>query len=164
MDEAHHTELQVSSSHSIGSYRKKDVHIANVDDDCLLPQRFRYNEMTYSNGTHDQAFVDACSVLTETEMRRVASHLVNASPPVDFKVRPPRTISTSDEYISSRCNRELGPVFDTNGSLLHLACICDNQIALAVLLIFGADIRSRHTNFRRYAYSTQTLELLIFSH
>jgi len=138
-DEAHIEELRSSSSHRLARNRN------GINQDSDWENEFR----------------EACFILSETDQRSVAGHLVNCRVPFNFKVKQP---STSNQNMPD----DISPVFDANGSLLHLACITDNPFALAVLLIFGADTRARHTTFRRLAVheaacwnSANSLQLLL---
>ena len=138
--------MPISLSHSIEKLHRDEF----IDDaDYLASKPYHNSRFNRANRSQMQDFADACKVLTETEIRHVTNHLVNCNPPLGFKVRQPSSNSLSDNQLQNRNKGELESAFDSNGSLLHLACICDNQIALAILLLFGADIRSRHTTFRR---------------
>lgn len=97
----------------------------------------------------------ACDILSEAELRHLVHHLVNCRPPRNFQLVEASEFSSFENQVQAEGNGGDGeeglviPQLDNNGSLVHLSCICDNVFALSVLLMFGADIRQRHTSFRR---------------
>ena len=100
----------------------------------------------------------ACDILSEVELRHLVHHLVNCRPPRNFQLVEASEFSSFENQVQAEGNERNGgdgeeglviPQLDNNGSLVHLSCICDNVFALSVLLMFGADIRQRHTSFRR---------------
>ncbi len=95
-----------------------------------------------------------------------AAHLSNSRPPANFVVQN-RNGDTTLEELRDQGNNP--PIFDGSvanstppslggigtgsaggvGTILHLACALDSPLALAFLLVMGADARAPHTAFRR---------------
>jgi len=122
--------------------------------------------------------VQAHQLLSNQEIQRIVRQISNSTPPPDFSVtmttmmNANTTTATDDDdgendnedpnhhhhvnHHHADLEEELQHNHTTNnnnnnngGTLLHLSCRNDNAFALAVLLLFGADLTVRHTVFRR---------------
>ena len=90
----------------------------------------------------------------EEDMRHSVKILCNSRPPIDFMYYR-KTKNQHDANNANDANDQASPpLFDGSignqtGSLLHLSCIMDEPFILAVLLVLGADPRSKYSAFRR---------------
>jgi len=133
----------------------------------LSPRRRKSHKLSFRQQMHEDE---------EDAMRISAKILSNTRPPTNFVLRSSdlkknkqkqENLKDDDDHSQSKQldqaqrlgddqehERRPPPLFDgsiglNTGSLVHLACIVDQPFILAMLLVLGADPKSKHSAFRR---------------